>query len=487
MSIRVQCGGCGSVMTVRDDYAGTKRRCPKCKGEFQVPTLEEARAAEAAKHAGGGIPGPEDPDFDPVAFLTGEAPAAKAKPSPKLPAAKPTPPADFDPMDVLDTGPAKSKGSPSPSKTAESKPKTAESKLKPQAADKPASPAADDFDPLDVLAKPSSPPPAASQPSTPPTPAAPPPVSPPAASASSTPEKPKPNRPAWAKAAPTPEVNDWDDPPAEPPAPAPTEPAPPAAPEKPTPRRPSWAKAAPTPEVNDWDDPQPAEPATPPAAPTPKRPSWAKPLPGEAAATEQTDPHPDASPAALAAASAMAAGTAAVSGDNPALQEQAPRRPLFDRAAVAAWFRRRLILLLQTAAVALVLFGLSWFLLQPRGVDWKVIGKNDRLAPVPVNGQLTVDGQPVANARLTFFPRGRQYRASEGMTDATGHFDLVFCEGTRGAPAGRYRVQLHYINKDGSDAGATADNLLRGQTFEVPPGGGTVDVALSTKTKPGPR
>ena len=346
MSIRVQCGGCGTVMNVRDDYAGTERRCPKCKGKFQVPTVEQARAAEASEAAKGGSIAGED--FDPVAFLTGEKPAGKgtAAPTSKAGAAPVKPPSksDFDPMDVLG-------GGTKPSGTAQ-----------PVAGSQP-SPAAvngrrtrDDFDPMAVLgAAPTKPaaslapvvkPPLVDAPKTPPAVAPTPPPAP--APTPPRPEKPQPRKPSWAKSAPEPEKNDWDDPPpASPPVAETSSRAVP--PEKPQPNRPSWAKSAPVPEQNDWDDPPApgaASTATPaaeaaPTPPQPKRPAWAKPLPGEtppvagaAAATAA-----DASPAAKAAAEAMAASVATVSGDNPLLKAAEPKRPWIDPPAIAYWFR----------------------------------------------------------------------------------------------------------------------------------------------------
>jgi len=48
MSIRVTCQKCGVVLKVKDELAGTKGKCPACRGTLQVPTLEEAAQAAAA-------------------------------------------------------------------------------------------------------------------------------------------------------------------------------------------------------------------------------------------------------------------------------------------------------------------------------------------------------------------------------------------------------------------------------------------------------
>jgi phage FluMu protein Com len=48
MSIRVTCQKCGVVLKVKEDLAGTKCKCPACKGTLHVPTLEEAAQAAGA-------------------------------------------------------------------------------------------------------------------------------------------------------------------------------------------------------------------------------------------------------------------------------------------------------------------------------------------------------------------------------------------------------------------------------------------------------
>ncbi|MEZ6057991.1 MAG: hypothetical protein R3C01_14930 [Planctomycetaceae bacterium] len=132
-------------MTVRDEYAGTLRRCPKCKQKFEIPTVglpddEESDATNEVDPATTPSPKPtakpketvtEADPFDPVAFLSGDPPAkGDSKPS-KSPsgksdaasslkgneqtAKKSTAAASeegegFDPMDVLLGGPTAGAG-----------------------------------------------------------------------------------------------------------------------------------------------------------------------------------------------------------------------------------------------------------------------------------------------------------------------------------------------------------------------------------------
>ena len=66
---------------------------------------------------------------------------------------------------------------------------------------------------------------------------------------------------------------------------------------------------------------------------------------------------------------------------------------------------------------------------------------------VPVSGVVTLDGQPLANARLSFNPRavGNNLRAgpdSFGKTDQQGRFQLETIDRIRGAVVTTHRVRI---------------------------------------------
>ena len=42
MTIRFTCNECGSVLKIKDELAGTRGKCPKCKAEFIVPVAASA-------------------------------------------------------------------------------------------------------------------------------------------------------------------------------------------------------------------------------------------------------------------------------------------------------------------------------------------------------------------------------------------------------------------------------------------------------------
>ena len=49
MPIRFKCGECGAAMTIKDELAWTKGKCPKCKTAFQVPGSASATPAPPAE------------------------------------------------------------------------------------------------------------------------------------------------------------------------------------------------------------------------------------------------------------------------------------------------------------------------------------------------------------------------------------------------------------------------------------------------------
>lgn len=60
---------------------------------------------------------------------------------------------------------------------------------------------------------------------------------------------------------------------------------------------------------------------------------------------------------------------------------------------------------------------------------------------VTVSGTVTLDGSPVAGAKVTFIPTGDGIPAS-GTTDAAGRYELAIGSGRLGVPPGRYAVTV---------------------------------------------
>lgn len=47
MTIRFTCAGCGSLLKIKDDLAGTDGKCPKCKTEFVVPDADDQESSDS--------------------------------------------------------------------------------------------------------------------------------------------------------------------------------------------------------------------------------------------------------------------------------------------------------------------------------------------------------------------------------------------------------------------------------------------------------
>jgi len=58
----------------------------------------------------------------------------------------------------------------------------------------------------------------------------------------------------------------------------------------------------------------------------------------------------------------------------------------------------------------------------------------------PVSGSVTMDGQPLDGARVSFVPNGA--RPSSGTTDSSGRYELQYTGEYAGAVAGKHRVSI---------------------------------------------
>lgn len=101
MTIRFTCSGCGSLLKIKDDLAGTDGKCPKCKTEFVVPDPDSdgdssEQVPVAARESAEGHAKQDQPAKTPAkpAEKAAAKPAAKSKKSAGSDA-------DFDPADFL--------------------------------------------------------------------------------------------------------------------------------------------------------------------------------------------------------------------------------------------------------------------------------------------------------------------------------------------------------------------------------------------------
>ncbi len=75
-----------------------------------------------------------------------------------------------------------------------------------------------------------------------------------------------------------------------------------------------------------------------------------------------------------------------------------------------------------------------------------VCGCGDLSGLGTVTGQVTMDGQPLANVMVTFIPTGGG-NASTGVTDASGNYQLVHPAG-RGAELGTHTVRVTTVQAE---------------------------------------
>jgi hypothetical protein len=126
-------------------------------------------------------------------------------------------------------------------------------------------------------------------------------------------------------------------------------------------------------------------------------------------------------------------------------------------------------------------------------------------ATVPVTGTVTLDGQPLSDATISFAPETTAgFHGALGRTDASGKYELTTDIGggknSKGAIPGKYRITVSKLVKpDGSpipaDSTEPPANLAAmesiplhyssiGETkleYEVPAAGGSYDIPLTSK------
>jgi len=71
-----------------------------------------------------------------------------------------------------------------------------------------------------------------------------------------------------------------------------------------------------------------------------------------------------------------------------------------------------------------------------------------------VEGTVTLDGAPLPDATVTFQPQGG--RASIGITDASGHYELIFSRDAKGAVLGKHTVSITTLQEGDADEGVEA-------------------------------
>ncbi|WP_459555568.1 transthyretin-like family protein [Lacunimicrobium album] len=94
-------------------------------------------------------------------------------------------------------------------------------------------------------------------------------------------------------------------------------------------------------------------------------------------------------------------------------------------------------------------------------------GPRSGLEIIPVDGVVTLQGQPLSNALVTFYPQSG--RSSSAKTDSTGHFDLKYSADKMGAVVGTHEVHITYGGpQPPSQAAASGKSTVTSKP--IPPG-----------------
>lgn len=102
-----------------------------------------------------------------------------------------------------------------------------------------------------------------------------------------------------------------------------------------------------------------------------------------------------------------------------------------------------------------------------------------------VTGTVTLDGQPLDEAMITFQPvagdePGSKISASVGRTDKSGHYELDYVKDVKGAAVGAHRVMIQAPLPTGKERLPARYNLRTQLTANVEKGGNTVDFPLTS-------
>lgn len=76
-----------------------------------------------------------------------------------------------------------------------------------------------------------------------------------------------------------------------------------------------------------------------------------------------------------------------------------------------------------------------------------------------VNGVVTMDGQPVADAFIKFIPKGDQGTSSFGKTESDGSYQMRFSDSEYGALIGTYHVTISTGDVKADNSGSVPETV----------------------------
>ncbi len=106
-------------------------------------------------------------------------------------------------------------------------------------------------------------------------------------------------------------------------------------------------------------------------------------------------------------------------------------------------------------------------------------GGGDRPELMPVEGLVTLDGQPLAGATVVFRPKSG--KASRGVTDDQGRYELTYLRDIMGAKLGKHTVTITTASEESLDERLSERyNSKTELTAQVDADTGSVDFALKS-------
>jgi hypothetical protein len=108
----------------------------------------------------------------------------------------------------------------------------------------------------------------------------------------------------------------------------------------------------------------------------------------------------------------------------------------------------------------------------------------------PVEGKVTLDGQPLPNVLVSFYPQSGG-RPGTGVTDADGHYELTYVQGEAGTKLGPSKVEVTTIWPDGEPTPGEKDKVPAAYqgtsstlSFEVKAEDNVFDIEMQSSGRP---
>lgn len=118
-------------------------------------------------------------------------------------------------------------------------------------------------------------------------------------------------------------------------------------------------------------------------------------------------------------------------------------------------------------------------------------GRSDLPELAPVEGTVTLNGEPLAGVLVSFYPTSGG-RPGTGETDEEGHYELTYLYGEEGTKVGQSRVEVTTIWPDGEPTPGEVDRVpakYQGTSstlsFDVQPGDNVFDIAMEAPSDGG--